>query len=271
MRPVEFGDCVKGSWREATGAVTDQPFLFLVLFTVMLITSQVTGHFTQPSLIVAAFEAARFRQGQPLLHLLMQLGNLLCILILSAQVIRYTLLGPLNARAMGVFDWSLVRYVMTTIVAGIAICAVGAVIGGGLIIFMYGTHRVHNFFTGIFTCIALLIIAWAYAITRIEVMLCDAAIGERHTFKANLGATRGRFWTMWLTHMVVGMPLFFMTIGLGLVLIETRHTAAFQNIVYVTDAVRVLLIMAFVACSASCSAWLYRRFTPDAFRDTAHN
>src|SRR5471032_906897 len=120
MQSITIGQCFRGAWRDAGSAILNRPFMALVIFAFLLLTSYAQ---IELRLVIAAAAAAggpRFGHAGASLGLaICSFMQLFAVAGLSVQVMRYSLLGAEEARSIGFFDKGYWRYLGLCMLLGL--------------------------------------------------------------------------------------------------------------------------------------------------------
>lgn len=266
MDAIRFGALFKASWTNGIAAIVSRPLISLIVFTLTFSTTlwstevaeviraaKVTGAAVVPKYYLREFGAA--------------IGAVLGMVMLSVQVMRYATFGEDNSAGISYLRGVWRNWWLTWIFAF-------ASVFGGIIAFVIPfllmrltslTHGGVLMWLVIGVPLFIVVIALdAFALIRLEMLYCSRAIGERLSISGAWQLTRGRFWTIFLLHLVVGIPIYAAKILHYFFYHILLSVLSHANLLLETATVGAITTMLATAVWSACVASLYREFVAHA-------
>lgn len=267
METITIGQCFRGSWCDAGDGLLYRPVLILAIFAALLYADSGTAQLHEAIRIarLSGDHAALFAlQGHMVLDALVRL---IAFAALAVHMMRHSLFGGADGGLPPLYR-SIGRYIFTGFGFGLIIaCCIALVIGGMLLIeFLVFPHHantspadIHRHLTVIHALFKT-IGSWltTFILIRATLLLCNRSIGGRASWSNAWQTSSGHFWKMAITQLLAASPIFFIAV---IVLAASKSIGIELDMSGFNAAVgRVIFEMACAAVSATCTAWLYRRF-----------
>jgi hypothetical protein len=263
MQSVTVGQCIRGAWKDAGLAILNRPFMALIIFAFLLLTSYAQ---IELRLAIAAAAAAG---GPRFGHAGVSLGLTICSIVqmfaiagLSVQVMRYSLLGAEEARSLDFFDKGYWRYLGLCVLLGL-LATVFAVVCTVVFVFTLLGHSHHSRSAFLMPLLIALVTVGltVFIFIRLSLLFCHAAIGAQASWGAAWRDTQGHFWSITMIHIVTSLPL----IGIVIVFVAIKRTVmgnlTTDGFAYWSSVGWALWMIFALSLAAACSAWLYRRYS----------
>jgi hypothetical protein len=259
METITLGRCFKGAWCDAVALIARRPLLlfavYVLLFAVNVMVIQAASS--------QATAAAVGQAPKPGLQHFVQMSIIMVVQsltfsLLVVQGIRYVVLGKDAVGVMGVLDKGFWRYLGLGWLFGLVIVMVTTI---GVLLFVLTSMPASGSTWAIWsTFIALLGCAVLFVFSRSTLLFSHAALNRKADWPATWRASRGHFWSIFLTQWVVGLPFIIVGIVLGVIGIVLRHHASAEGFTIVLAALRTVIGELLVLVVGTTAGWLYRRY-----------
>lgn len=262
MQSINLEQCFKGAWRDGLGLLRSRPILCGSVFVVLFV-STCLRLMVQTAAQSAALIGAQAGFDLIALGLLALLVQLFGYAVLCVQAVRHTLVGPEANRQMKIFGDGFWRYVwlyfqvmfaafVSLLLLTIAVGLLGRVIGkDGALAVMILLGLV--LFCGV-----------SYLAIRVALLFSQVAVGKPKRWKDAWADSRGHFWSMFATYLLIALSLTVtaIVIGGGVVLIMWLVTGgqAPDGFQLVLALVQALLLIVILPVMMAGYAWVYKRF-----------
>jgi hypothetical protein len=263
MQSITVGQCFRGAWRDAGLAVLNRPFMALIIFAILLLTSYAQIELRLVIASAAATGAPRHGHAGASLGLsICSLMQMFTIAGLSVQVMRYSLLGAEEARTIGFFAKGYWRYVGLCALLGLLV-VVFSVVATVVVAFTLRRHGDHgrSVLLTLLPLVLLIVCVAMFIWIRLGLLFCHVAIGARASWGAAWRDTRGHFWSMLMTHFVTGLPLWAAVIVFVVIKRIAAGSMTLDGFAYWSSVGGALWTTFAISLGAACSAWLYRRYS----------
>jgi hypothetical protein len=255
MGAMAFWECVRQAWVEAIRFVRRKPLTVTAAFAILLACNAISiapGGLYGP---VSPGIASKFMQW------LVMPVRLAVMIALPIQVMRYVMLGEPESHSRSMFGKEFWRYLGLSLAIGFGSIVLGAlVVGGGFFL----THSFKKYLGGtglqlvVWSTIALCVVS--FIAIRFSLLFCHVGIGRTLRWRASWKDTRGHFWRIIVSHILVLVPLEIFLIGVFAVIRTSSGTAERSTSLYPAAIVVSLFSSLGLVVGATCACWLYRRF-----------
>jgi hypothetical protein len=204
--------------------------------------------------------------------------RLICSLVQAAtwvglpvQAARYVLLGPSQAKASRFFDRGFWRYWRVCLVIGLSVGAVTLAAAVSLYLVARGLgHRLDRASSLLLLLVAasFAAVVLVYVSARLCLLFCHVAIGGSARWRAAWRDTRGHFWSIWGTHVVVALPLSVLLIVCYRLAPPVLRALGGNSTTWFFGIVPAVSLTVLVMVHVSSSAWLYRRYANEIREST---
>ena len=189
------------------------------------------------------------------------LVRLVVMIALPIQVMRYVLLGEHESRPRSMFGKEFWRYLGLSLAIGFGSIVLGALVVG---VGFFLTHSFKRYLGGtglqlvVWSTIALCVVS--FVAIRFSLLFCHVGIGRAIRWRASWSDTRGHFWQIIASHILVLVPLEIFLVGVFAVIRTSSGTAGGSTSLYPAAIVLSLFSSLGPVVGATCACWLYRRF-----------
>ncbi len=257
MEQISFEQCFKGAWRDAWRSLMNRPGSVLLLIVYLLsclvqVQMQLDAATAGPAGTPALWQAT--------VNMVCSLVRLAAWVALPVQAARYVLLDPVRARASKFLDRGFWRY-LGVCLAVFVLAGVMAATSGWLVSALIRALGVR--FERAYTVMlvaGLFVVCLTYLSTRLCLLLAHVAAGGRVRWRQAWRDSRGRFWSLWGSHVMAALPLSLPVTICFAVLRRVLRGAGGNASAWFFGIASPLAFTVLLLVSVSCSAWLYRRY-----------
>ena len=255
MGTITYLDCARTAWADAWKVVLRRSPPVALALAALLIANIATVTLSRMPVTVPTTSIARLMQD------LILLIRSTAILALPMHVMQIIMIGDHEFRLSSIFGKPFWRYLGLGSVIGAGFCGilVLVMVGGFFVFHALGFHKpgiwLPSGLAGVVTFCLLIFVA-----TRLSLLFCHVAIGGTIRWRASWNDTRGHFWKILLSQLLIGLPTQFVMIAiflLGRVLAKSMGADAWAYLFAIISApVEVIGLIV----GAACLCLLYRRF-----------
>lgn len=276
MEAISFGQVVRNSWRDAWGFFRDRLGTSLGVTLLLLLLTYV-GLTLSPHLDLSIQDGQRPSLWHGLLAGVLVIVQAALKMGLTVQICRYVLLDEASRHApfFGKPFW---RYLGTALAAGLTGAGIGIVIVIAAVIaaivFMLGAHGTHldprqmppGLTLALIVVLSIaLIVIMVLIFVPMTLLLAHAAANRRFNWRAARHDGRGHFWSVLSAFFVTNLPAWILSIPALLSIPLSLHISpdapsTQTGAWYAATLSQTLLSLLLLFVSASCTAWLYRRY-----------
>jgi hypothetical protein len=249
---MAFWECFRQAWVGAAGFVRRRPFTVVAAIALFFACNVVS---------IRLNGAMPLDAGSKFLRWVIALVQLAAMIALSIQTMRYVMLDEHESRpgrGLGKPFW---RYVGLSVIVGMGWLIIAAlVVGMGFSV----THR----FPDHFGSTAAQLVVWgliaaciaSFVTIRFSLLFCQVAIGRSMRWRAAWKDSRGHFWRIILSHILVALPFELCLFGVFALLRKSSGTAVNPGSPYLVAFIFTFFLAVGLIVASTCSSWLYRRY-----------